>query len=253
MSQIETYQYNQGKVYLARRDAYGKPLAWRWIGDVSVLSLALSVENLSHKESYSGQRMTVRRFPISKDGTVSMTWHEFSADNLALVFYGERVVIPAGTVTGEPLPAGIEAGSRVTLEHQNVSDVEIGTLVPGTDFDIDVLYGAIDFLKTPAPAALPLTVNYSYAGSTNTEMFTQQPEPLALRFDGINLAEGGAAVIQILHKVVFDPAAALAMINSDTSLAGLETTAGVLFDTNRPADPVLSRFGRIIHVAEPAE
>ncbi|WP_431222205.1 hypothetical protein ACQ86O_17775 [Serratia sp. L9] len=77
MAQIETYQYNQGKVYLARRDAYGKPLAWRWIGDVSVLSLALTVENLSHKESYSGQRMTVRRFPISKDGIVTMTWHEF--------------------------------------------------------------------------------------------------------------------------------------------------------------------------------
>ncbi|WP_431222204.1 hypothetical protein ACQ86O_17770 [Serratia sp. L9] len=158
------------------------------------------------------------------------------------MFYGERVVIPAGTVTGEVLPAGIEAGSRVTLEHQNVSDVEIGDLIAGEDFNIDVLYGAIDFLKTPPPAALPLTVSYSYAGSTNTEMFTQQPEPLALRFDGINLAEGGAAVIQILHKVVFDPAAALAMINSDTSLAGLETTAGVLFDTNRPSD----RFSAVL-------
>lgn len=253
MGQLETYYYGQGKVYLARRGPDGKPLSWRWVGDVSALSQALTVENLTHKESYSGQRMTVRRFPTSKDGTVTMTWHEFSSTNLAVVLYGEQVVIPAGTITGEALPVGIEAGSRVTLAHQNISDVGIGTLVAGVDFDIDVLYGAIDFLKTPAPAALPLTASYSYTGSISTEMFTQQPEPLALRFEGINMAEGGAAVILELHKIVFDPVSALALINGDTSLAGLETSAGVLFDTSRPADPTLSRFGRIIHVAEIAE
>jgi hypothetical protein len=35
MAQSETYYYGQGKVFLARRQANGKPGAFRWVGDVS--------------------------------------------------------------------------------------------------------------------------------------------------------------------------------------------------------------------------
>ena len=51
MAQLETYFYGQGKVFLAHRQAIGKPGAIRWIGDVSALSRALTVERLNHKES----------------------------------------------------------------------------------------------------------------------------------------------------------------------------------------------------------
>lgn len=246
--QVETYYYGQGKVFLARRLPNGRPGAWRWIGDVSALALALTVEKLSHKESYSGQRTTVRSFPTSKDGTVTSTWHELSAENLSIVLYGDRVTIPAGTVTAELLPAGITAGERYTLAHQRISDVVIGTLVEGTDYEVDYTYGAISFLTAPATAP---SVNYKYASSVNTTLFTSQPENLALRFEGINLAEGGAAKILELYKLSFDPVSTLALIQGDTSLAGLETTAGVLFDNAQPADPTLGRFGRVIDVGEP--
>ncbi|MCL6378691.1 hypothetical protein EXT57_15200 [Pectobacterium brasiliense] len=249
MAQPETYFYGQGKVFLAKRDANGKPKAWRWVGDVSALSLALTVENLTHRESYSGQRATVRRFPTSKDGTVTSTWHEYSPQNLSQVLYGEHAVIPAGTVTGEALGSNIAVGDRLTLAQQNVSDVVIGTLVAGTDYEVDAMYGAIEFLT---PQAGAVSANYSYEGGINTTLFSVQPENLALRYEGINLAEGGAAVIVELYKLAFDPVSALALINNDTSLAALETTAGVLFDTARPNDPLLGRFGRIINVAESA-
>jgi hypothetical protein len=248
MAQSETYYYGQGKVYLARRQANGQPGATRWIGDVSSLSLALTVERLSHKESYSSNRGTVRSFVTSQDGTLTSTWHDLSAENLAIVLYGEQVVIPAGTVTAEAHPSGIKVGERYLLDHQRVSDVVIGTLVEGTDYEVDYTYGAITYLTPQATAPV---VNYAYAGAINTTLFTKKPVDLFLRFEGINLAEGGAAKILELYKISFSPAAALALIQGDTSLANLETTATVLYDTARPDDPNIGRFGRVIDVAEP--
>ncbi|ELS9321421.1 hypothetical protein R6P07_000989 [Salmonella enterica] len=138
------------------------------MGDVSKLELALSVETLTHKESYSGQRATTRRIITSKDATVTSTWYEFSAENLATQLYGERAIIAAGTVTGEALPDNILAGDRLSLAHQNVSDVVIGTLTEGTDYTVDALYGALTFLT---PQAKAQSVNYSHSGGVNTTLF----------------------------------------------------------------------------------
>lgn len=79
----------------------------------------------------------------------------------------------------------------------------------GTDYEVDYTYGAITFLTAQATAP---SVNYGYAGSVNTTLFTQKPIDLFLRFEGINLAEGGAAKILELYKISFSPAAALALI-----------------------------------------
>ncbi len=242
----ETYYYGQGKVFLGRRNAQGQAVSLRWIGDVGELQVALTTESFTHKESYSGQRAPVRRISTGKDGTVTATWYEHSPENLAILLYGEKVIIPAGTITGEALPAGLTAGDRIPLAHQNVSAVKIGDLVEGTDYKLDARFGALEFLTTPATQ--PLSVNYAHAGSVNTSVFTNTPEELFLRYEGINLAENGAPVVVELYKVQYDPASALSLINTDTSLPGLETTATVLLDTERPDDAQFGRYGRVIHV-----
>lgn len=249
MSTPETYYYGQGKVYLALRDPYGRALAQRWVGDVSELSVALKTESFVHKESYSSHRAPVRHISLGKEGTVTATWYEHSPENLAVLLYGDNVLVPAGTVTGEKLPTGIKAGERITLEHQNVTDVEMGALVIGTDYTVDPVYGAITFITTPVG---PLSVSYAHASAMNTSMFTQVPVEMALRYEGVNLAESGAPVVLELYKIVLDPASALSLINNDTSLAGLETTASILLDTARPADALLGRYGRVIHVGSVA-
>ncbi|WP_347253455.1 hypothetical protein [Leminorella grimontii] len=248
MSQ-ETYYYGQGKVYLALRNEQGQPLAWRWVGDVDSLSVALSVENFDHKESYTGQRSAVRRINTGKDGTVNSTWYEYSPENLATLLYGEQVADASGSVTGEALPLNIKAGDRYSLQHQQVSAVVIGSLVEGTDYTVDPEFGAIEFLTAQAG---PTTVNYSHGSSINSTMFTQPVKELAMRYEGMNLAEDNAKIIVELYKIQFDPVAALNLINTDTSLSGLETTAGVLMDTQRPSDSALGRYGRIIHVGSAA-
>lgn len=246
MSQ-ETYYYGQGKVFLAKRDAAGKPGVWRWIGDCDALSLALEVESFDHKESYSGQRAAVRRLYTGQSGTITSTWYERSPENVALLLYGEAAVIPEGTVTDEALPADLKAGDRVTLEHQNISDLVLGTLVEGTDYVAYPDVGAIEFLTDQATAP---KAGYKHGSSVNTSMFTKNAQELALRYEGINLAEGGKRVILELYKIQFDPASAIDWINTDTSLSGLETTAGVLMDTARRDDPVIGRYGRVIHVGD---
>lgn len=245
---IETYYYGQGKVYLAPRDENGKPGAWRWIGDVSALQVAMTVESFSHKESYSGQRAEVRRLITSKEASVTSTWHDHSPDNLALLLYGASATIAAGSVTGETLPANIQAGERYSLEHQNISDVVIGALVENTDYTVDPEFGAIEFLTAQATAP---SVNYKYGASTITSVFDQNPAEVAFRYEGMNLAEDERKVILELYKLKYDPTSALSLINTDTSLAGLETTAAALADTQRKEDDaVYGRYGRLIHVAK---
>ncbi|MEK2680657.1 hypothetical protein AAAC11_00050 [Pseudomonas aeruginosa] len=39
---------------------------WRWIQDVSAMSIQLAVEKVEHKESYSGQKALVRSFPSAR-------------------------------------------------------------------------------------------------------------------------------------------------------------------------------------------
>lgn len=241
----ETYYYGQGKVYLGLRNDAGQATKLRWIGDVDSLEVALTTESFTHKESYSGHRAPVRRISTSKDGSATSTWYEHSAENLAILLYGEKVVVPAGTVTEEALPTDIDAGDRILLAHNNVSDVIITGLTLGQDYTVDLKFGAIEFLAKPSQA---LTVNYSYESSINTSMFTASPVDLFMRYEGINLAENGAPVVLELYKVQFDPVSALSMINTDTSLPGLETTAAVLLDTNRPEDAQFGRYGRVIHV-----
>lgn len=247
-NQPETYYYGQGEVLLARRDANGQPETWYWVGDVSALSLAINVQSFNHLESYSGNKTPVRRINTAKDGTVTSTWHEFGSRNLAILLYGEAAVIPAGTVTGETLPSAITAGQMFGLKFQQVSDVVIGTLVEGTDYELDPAFGMIKFL-TAQPTAP--SVNYSYAESFNTTIFTDQPPELAFRYQGINLAEDGANVLVELHRIKFDPASAIELINNANNLAGMQTTAGLLFDSSKGKDPLLGQVGRFVHIGEP--
>lgn len=100
----ESYSYGQGAVYLAERLPNGQAGAFRWVGDVSELSVSLSVEEFTHKESYSGQRQEVKKIITGKSGEVSIKFHEMSKENLSLMLLGEASAIKAGKVEQEALP-----------------------------------------------------------------------------------------------------------------------------------------------------
>ena len=246
MAHVETYSYGQGKLYLAVRDATGKVGAQRWVGDVSELSISLSVESFEHTESYSGARQKVRKIITGKSGEVSAKFHELSLENLSLTLLGSESKKEAASVTGEALPADIKAGDRITLAHQDVSEVKIGSLVEGVDYNVDPIFGAVEFLK-----AIPNntdTAAYKHGALESVAILTENPKDLFLRFEGENLAELNEWTVVELYKVNFNPTEALNLINNDNSLNALSTKAQVLADTTKVGDKELGRFGRVIKI-----
>lgn len=246
----ETYYYGQGPVYLAQRNDDGTHGPLYWIGDVSALSVAIAVTAFDHKESYSGQRTVVRHINTDKTATVTSTWHQLNATNLAIALYGSADVIPAGTVTGEALPDGILAGETYALRYQQVSDVVIGALVEGTDYTLNAEFGTVSFMTDQATGT---AVNYSYAGSWNNTIFTDTPAELYMRFEGINLAEDDAKVLVEFHKVKFDPTQGIDLINNASNLAGMQTSASALFDGTKAKDAQLGQVGRVVTIGKAPE
>lgn len=246
MARQESYSYGQGKVYLAERLPDGTPGTARWVGDVSELSVSFSVEDLTHKESYSGQRLEVRKLITGKSGELSLKFHEFSKENLALVLLGTDTTVAGSSVTGEKLPTAIKTGDRIALAHQNVSAVTIGSLVENTDYTVDSIFGAVEFLKDiPSNSD---TVSYTYGAVENVAMMTVNSKDVYLRFEGLNLAEDNEWNLVELYKINFNPTEALSLINTENALDGLSAKAKVLADTSKVGDTTLGRFGRVVKI-----
>jgi len=163
-----------------------------------------------------------------------------------LLLLGESVTVSAGSVTDEKLPAVIKAGDRITLAHQDVSEVQIGSLVEGTDYTVDSIFGAVEFLKDIA--ANTDTVAYKHGEVQIIAMLTTNPKDLFLRYEGINLAEDNEWNVVELYKINFTPTEALSLINNENSLDALNTKATVLADTAKVGDATLGRFGRVIKI-----
>ncbi|WP_431222193.1 hypothetical protein ACQ86O_17710 [Serratia sp. L9] len=242
----ETYYYGQGKVYLARRLNDGSSLNWRWAGDVSELTISLVVDRKTKKQSYGGQLAVSEYHIIEQSGTVSAIWHEHSPENLSVILQGNVVAAEGGRWT--EVLTNVVAGGRYSLRYPNIRRLVIDGLKVDVDYTVDTLFGTIEFLMTPV--VQPVSVFYTYAGNVNTALYTKKPEQLALRYEGINLAENGIPVLVELYKLEFDPISAMALINNITSLAGLETNAVLMLDSARPADDELGRFGRVTNISQ---
>jgi len=247
------YLLGQGKVYIAARDAAGKPKAQRWLGDVSAAKVGLKVTKADQKESYSGQRSTVKSIVVGKEATFDMTLQEVSKDNLALALSGKPTSLVSGSVTGEALPLALIAGDRVSLKYPKVSSVVITdsatpsvTLDPAK-YDVDADFGAITF-KDVAGVTQPLKVAYTHAPLESVSMFTAQQSEVFIRYEGINLAEGGTPIVVELYKVNPEPLKDLALITD--KFADMAISSAVLIDSSKPADDEIGQFGRIIQVTQ---
>ncbi|MGP3133831.1 hypothetical protein ACTVM3_06685 [Serratia nematodiphila] len=244
----ETYYYGQGKVYLARRDENGRPGAWRWVGDVSQLAITLAFEQKEGKLSRSGRLVKTRRYLISSGGALTSTWHDFSPENLALLLDSSPVTDGTKIIEHEELPPNIKAGDRIALAFQNVWGVELSGLTKEIDYRVDALWGAIEFITTPANQ--PVFADYCRTGLVSVGIFSQSPREFAFRFEGINLAESKKKTLVEIYRLSFDPVTTLQLINNDTSLAGVATNAELLYDATKARDDVLGQFGKVVTISE---
>src|SRR5690606_31000031 len=121
--------------------------------------------------------------------------------NLALFTDGTATEVEAGTVTEEELPV-IVAGDEVILANPGVSSLVITdsagspVTIDPSHYELDAAYGNLLFNTLPDPAPTqPLNAAYSYAARSDLALMNAQEKIIALRYEGINLAEGGAPVI----------------------------------------------------------
>lgn len=256
MANVDKYLFGQGKFFSRPWGATGAG-GWRWWGDVSAFTLQGSQEKVEHRESFSGNNALVRSFNRTKGLTGSVTVHQFDKESIAQDLHGTVTEVPSGAVTGEVLGT-VVAGDLIVLDNMGVSALAItdsATPTPATiaaeHYVLDGRYGSMEFLSlptTPAPT-MPLKAAYSHAAHSQVAFLNATPPYIQLRYEGINLAEGGAPIIVELYKCETAMLQELALIQNANTLAGISKSMGVLLDTSKPATGLLGQFGRFLELA----
>lgn len=249
----ETYHYGQGRVEVAVLGGPG-PLNYIWLGDVSELSITLGEEKFAHKESYSGKKAEVREIATGITASGSATLHTLDTANIARFTDGTASSQAAGTVTGEDLGT-VEVGDVFQLAHFGPSNVVVTdsagspATIAATHYEYDE-YGALKFLtlpNSPAPT-MPLKVAYSHKAYKSAVLLNGQRAELALRYKGINLAEGGKRCLVELYKVSPGLLQTLSLITNGNQLASAPVTFKPLLDTSKPANGPLGQYGRMVTI-----
>jgi hypothetical protein len=247
------YFSGQGKVRIAQRDASGNALAFRYLGNCSALTLSPTTDVLTHKESVTGQRLTDLRLLREKNVNLNIQMQEFSAGNLAQGFYGASSVIAGSTVVAEEFPT-VAVGDFVRTAQQDLTNIVVkdsdgapATLVLDTDYRIEsAKHGTIEFLNLGAYTQ-PFTIDYTYAGATNINMFTQALPERWMRFEGLNTADSNAPVLIEVFRVALDPINEAQLISDE--ILNMELPGSALYDSTKDNDAVLGQFGIIRQIA----
>lgn len=250
----------QHQLYFGQGRVFSRPVGttgpWRWWGDMSALNFGGTTEKVKHQESFSGQKGTLADFAIGGDRTLSGTLHQLDQEALVQLLNGRVSTTAGGTVTGEPLPADLVVGDYIKLDKPyNVSSLVItdGTpttpkTLPTSAYELSATHGSLEILNLPNDVVQPFKAAYTYAGAKEVALFADTPKQLQLRYEGINLANGGAPVIVEFYKVSTELLQELALITSGNSVAGIAFNAAILMDPSKPASGTLGQYGRFVEI-----
>lgn len=248
------YFSGQGKLFVAPL-VNGIPGQFRWLGNVPDFKPSFDTSKIEHKESYSGQRLLDKVITTENKSKVAAELEDWSKENLALAVRGSAAIVAAGTVAAgspEASPVSLVAGSIWALKHQKVSAVVVkdsaGTpaTVDTADYVVDPDFGTVTIVDVTG-YTLPLTASYAYGAVDNIAFFTQPIQEVALRFEGINTADGNKKVLAEIYRVALDPTKDLGLITNDLGKFSLEGNA--LVDPTKPDnDLVFGKFGRLVYL-----
>lgn len=248
----------QGDVLLAKRGSGGAPGAFFMVGNAPKFEIAPTIERRKHKESRSGQRLVDKIQSTTKSATVSMTLEDIRKDNVALLLSGKKVALGSGSYSGssyDTFPSGLAVGSIVKLAKPNASSIVVkdsagspATLVAGTDYRVlDADHGLVEILSLGSYTQ-PLRAQYSYAATDVVTAFeAEDDDEYYLYFAGTNTEGNPDQKIGMdVYRVVFDPAALLALINDEQGT--FELKGEVLRDAARASDSNFGGFARWVYV-----
>jgi hypothetical protein len=237
----------QGEVFLASRDANGKPVKPIWVGDAT-LTGALEMTTVDHNESFSGNRLLYGRLVTKKSANLTLTLFELLPSVLSLGLYAEPKDLVSGTVTAEAIPADLEAEDIVRLDHTFVSNLVLTdssgtpkTLVAGTDYDLEFPAAGQLRIKNVTGYTQPIKAAYDYEATRVVPMFTSQPPERWLILNGKNTFNGDKVIVD-LYRVQFTPTNDISLHHEEFGSFVLEGAA--LADPGKQEDPEFGPFGR---------
>lgn len=250
------YFAGQGKIFLAPLDANGVPGAFRWIGNVPDFAPAFETSKVEHKESWSGQKLTDKNLPTENKASFSATLEDWSKANVALATKGTVGSIEAGNVVDELSPAGLAEGDVWALKNPKISALVITdsagvpvNLVAGTDYTADLDFGTVT-LGDMSGFTLPLKASYTKTALDVVTFFTEGVKEVALRFEGVNVADGNKKVLVELYRIATDPTQELPLITEEFGQFSIE--GNCLIDATKGEDALFGKFGRMVYVDAPS-
>ncbi len=248
------YFSGQGKLMVAPW-VNGVVGEFRWVGNVNDFKLQFNSKTKEHKESYSGKRGLDKILVEENVTKVSADLEDWSKENLAMAVRGKSFAKASGTVAvgaPESSSATLVAGSIWALKNQKVSGVTIKDSAATTvtvnplHVRVDADFGTITLLDA-STYVMPLKASYTYAAADSIAFFTQPTLEVALRFEGINTADGDKKVLAEVYRVSIDPAKELGLITDNFGKFQIDGRA--LLDSSVPdSDQEFGQFGRIVYL-----
>ncbi len=243
----------QGKVFVGLRLSTGLPDILRWLGNAPKFALSLDEDVVERNESYSGSRLPLRRATRNRKGTLSITFDEFTDDNMALALVGSKTVVAAGAAqTNVALAATLanpaKVGDTLIIPGKNLSAVVIKdstgapkTLTLNTHYALDAFAGSIDMLDltTGGPYVMPLKADFTPGVNTVVGAFKTATPELYVRLNGIN-TDDGSRVICDVFRTRLSPPKNIDLIGDDFNDFVLD--GGLLADLTRSAASTDGQF-----------
>lgn len=248
-NELKKYFFGQGRLNLVTRDALGNMGKAVFVGDAESAEVAMTVDFIDNKESFSSFNALNVHHALTKGGEITINAKSFDLDNLALGLYATKATVAGASVTGEVLPAGLEVGDEVFLDNPKASAIVItdgagspATLVANTDYIVlDADTGRIKILNLGSYVQ-PFEAAYTYGSRKELSLFTTQPPERWLRYEGINILTGTKVLLD-LFRVSLDPMGNLPLISGGNSVGQFAMKGKLLIDETKAANGALGQFG----------
>jgi hypothetical protein len=250
MSQKTDYLLLRGALLVADIDASGNPGAVEDLGEFSSFEISTTVDyadNFQTRTPISTQDMHVaKKMTI----TAEMKVKAATLKNIARAMYGEEVDDAGGSFSAAAFPAGILAGEthivpgrRVNLSGVSIVDsaVSPATLVEGTHYTADLVYGKVTFLNVTGKTQ-PFKISGTEGASKSVIFATKRSQEKALFLHAVNIADDDQPVIVEIYRGALEAADKLALKTEEA--AEMTFKVVLLGDETKENDDVLGQYGR---------
>lgn len=248
----------QGPVFWANRDANGDPVApFKWFGNAPSFEFGMAVEELTHKESYSGLRAIDARIDTELNSSVTLTVDDFKESNLELATRGEASALAGGTVTDEAVLSGapelntLYAVKGATGRVSGLVVKSNAVAVPTSQYSWDAS-GVFQFNDLSGVTG-PITVTYTNAASRQLGVFKTAAPEIWVRMIGKNTAVNSTTAPTDFERIIVDafkvrmsPAESISIISDEFNQLNFNGSA--LSDTTRAQSDPEGQFARFIYL-----